>query len=186
LQDRDSYSGVSAAEESNRGPLTRVLICENDPAMRSALADLILSYPTLELAGVASDPDEASDIARSTRVDAALLDVRMPKGGGPRAAQLVRGQHPRARIVAFSAHAEREVVLEMLLAGASEYLIKGVDENSIADALQRTGYGHLGMPVMELEEMVFALIDRLREAEQVVAPPPPPPPAWEEPTAMVR
>ena len=155
--------------------MTRVLICENDPVMRSALADLILSYPTLELAGVASDPDEAGDIARQGPIDAALLDVRMPKGGGPRAASLVRSCHPKARIVAISAHAEREVVLQMLLAGASEYLIKGVDENSIADALQRTGYGHLGMPLMELEEMVFTLVERLRAATEAVPPPPPPP-----------
>lgn len=154
--------------------MTRVLICENDPAMRAALADLILSYPTLELAGVACDPDEADHVARNGRIDAALLDVRMPNGGGPRAATLVRAHHPKARIVAFSAHAEREVVLEMLLAGASEYLVKGVDENSIADALQRTGYGHLGMPVMELEEMVFTLVERLRTAEGAGPPPPPP------------
>ena len=146
------------------GPLTRVLLCENDPAMRAALADLILSYPTLELVAATSDPDEAGEVARQNHIDAALLDVRMPKGGGPRAARLVREHNPGARIVALSAHAEREVVLEMLLAGASEYLIKGADENAIGDALQRTGYGHLGMPSMELEEMVFALVERLRAA----------------------
>lgn len=144
---------------------TRVLLCENDPAMRAALADLILSYPTLELVAATADPDEAGDAASRTRVDAALLDVRMPKGGGPRAARLVREHNPDARIVALSAHAEREVVLEMLLAGAREYLIKGMDEHAIADALQRTGYGHLGMPAMELEEMVFTLVERLRQAE---------------------
>ena len=156
---------MNLADELPQGQTTHVLICENDPAMRAALADLVLSYPTLELVGAASDPDEAGEVARSGRVDAALLDVRMPKGGGPRAARLVRAQHPKARIVAFSAHAEREVVLEMLLAGASEYLIKGVDEHSIADALQRTGYGRLGMPVMELEEMIFALVERVRRSE---------------------
>jgi DNA-binding NarL/FixJ family response regulator len=166
--------------------MTRVLICENDPAMRAALADLILSYPMLELAGVASDPDEADDIARGGRVDAALLDVRMPKGGGPRAARLVRAQHPGARIVALSAHAEREVVLEMLLAGASEYLIKGVDEGSIADAVQRTGYGHLGMPLMELEEMVFALVERLRAANEALPPPPPADELYPDPIRLVR
>lgn len=177
---------MNQAGEGIRGPTTRVLICENDPAMRAALADLILSYPTLELAGVAADPDEAGDVARSGRVDAALLDVRMPKGGGPRAARLVRAVHPAARIVAFSAHAEREVVLEMLLAGASEYLIKGVDENSIADALQRTGYGHLGMPLMELEEMIFALVDRLRAVSDPAPPPAPPGVPLAEPARVVR
>lgn len=146
-----------------RGRTTRVLLCENDPAMRAALADLILSYPTLELVAATADPEEAGDIAGRAQVDAALLDVRMPKGGGPRAARLIRQHNPGARIVALSAHAERDVVLEMLLAGASEYLIKGMDEHAIADALQRSGYGHLGMPAMELEEMVFALIERLRE-----------------------
>jgi DNA-binding NarL/FixJ family response regulator len=89
----------------------------------------------------------------------------MPHGGGPRAAHIVRESNRDARIVAFSAHAEREVVLEMLLAGASEYLIKGVDDHAIADALQRQGYGHLSMPTLELEEMIFALVERLRIAE---------------------
>lgn len=165
---------MSQGDGATGGRITRVLLCENDPAMRAALADLILSYPDLELVAATSDPEEAGEVAHRTRVDAALLDVRMPKGGGPRAARLVREHNPGARIVAFSAHAEREVVLEMLLAGASEYLIKGLDESTIADALQRSGYGHLGMPAMELEEMVFALVERLRSlsaaAQETAAP----------------
>ena len=146
-----------------------MLICENDKVMRDALADLIASLPSLELAGATGDPDEAAELGASTPFDAALLDVRMPRGGGPRAARLLRALNPEARIVAFSAHADRPVVIEMLLAGADEYLIKGMDDVSIADALQRSGRGHIGLPPAELEEMVFDLAERVNAGAPVGA-----------------
>lgn len=154
-------------EGANR--VTRVLICENDPVMRSALADLIREFPSLQLVATAADPDEAGDVARRVAgIDAALLDVRMPHGGGPRAADLIREHHPDARIVAFSAHADQEVVVAMLLAGASDYLVKGVDDNALVDALQRIGNGRIGLSQAELEEVIFELVARLRARHAVV------------------
>lgn len=146
----------------------RVLVCENDPVMRSALGDLIESVPGLQLTGVATDADSAGDAAARTRPDVALLDVRMPGGGGPEAARLIRAQCPHTRLIAFSAHADRAVVLEMLRAGVTEYLIKGVDEDELIDAIRRTGRGRLGLTNVEMSELVFDLVDLLAAAEQRV------------------
>jgi DNA-binding NarL/FixJ family response regulator len=141
--------------------VTRVLICENDPIMRSALCDLIESVPALELVGSAGDADAAGEQAIATTPDAAVIDVRMPGGGGPRAARLIREHAPDARLIAYSAFADREVVVAMLQAGVDEYLIKGVDDAQLIDAIRRTGRGRIGLPAMELQELLFDLAQML-------------------------
>jgi DNA-binding NarL/FixJ family response regulator len=141
--------------------VTRVLICENDPIMRSALCDLIESVPSLQLVGSAGDADAAGEQAIATTPDAAVIDVRMPGGGGPRAARLIREHAPDARLIAYSAFADREVVVAMLQAGVDEYLIKGVDDSQLIDAIRRTGRGRIGLPAMELQELLFDLAQML-------------------------
>lgn len=148
--------------------LIRVLVCENDPVMRSALSDLIRSVPGLQLTGVAADAEAAGAEAARGEPDVALLDVRMPGGGGPEAARLIRAQCPQTRLIAFSAHADRAVVLKMLRAGATEYLIKGVDDEELIEAIRRTGRGRLGLASLEMSELVFDLVDMLAAAEQRV------------------
>lgn len=145
--------------------MKRVLVCENDPVLRSALADLVDAHPTLELLAATSDPSEIPAAIADQAPDCALLDVRMPHGGGPAAARLLRARDPATRIVAFSAHADRDMVVEMLLAGAAEYLVKGADTARVIEALERTGHGHLSLPLVQLEELVFDLVDRVHATE---------------------
>ena len=56
----------------------------------------------------------------------------------------------------------------MLRAGVTEYLIKGVDEDDLIDAIRRTGRGRLGLTHVEMSELVFDLVDLLAAAEQQV------------------
>ena len=65
----------------------RVLVADDEPAVRAALAELIETEDTLELVGTAKDAQEAIELAIRERPDVALLDVKMPAGGGPRAAR---------------------------------------------------------------------------------------------------
>jgi DNA-binding NarL/FixJ family response regulator len=106
------------------GPIT-VLIAEDEPGVRDALADLIRTDDRLVLIGAAGDADQAIDLAREHRPDVALLDVKMPSGGGPRATREIRVLSPETRVVALSAYEDRATVLEMLRAGAAGYLVKG-------------------------------------------------------------
>jgi DNA-binding NarL/FixJ family response regulator len=144
---------------------TRVLVCENDPVMRSALCALIESVPGLELVGWAEDADSAAERAEETLPDAAVIDVRMPGGGGPRAASLIRQLVPTARLIAYSAHAERDSVLRMVRAGAQEYLVKGLDDADLVDAVRRTGRGRISLPAVELQELLLDLAQLLAETE---------------------
>lgn len=143
----------------------RVLLCENDPAMSSSLEALIADTPGMTVVGIAGDADAAAHLAEQTQPDAAILDVRMAGGGGPRAARLIGQRAPDTRLVAFSAYADRATVLAMLRAGADEYLVKGVDDADLLEALRRSGRGRISLPPIDMEELLVEVVEMLRVAE---------------------
>jgi response regulator of citrate/malate metabolism len=116
---------VATAVEQALQETLRVLVCDDDGVMSAAVSDLVRDSPGPELVGVATDASSAAALAAETQPDVVLLDVRMPGGGGAIAARLIHDSVPDARLVAFSAHADRRIVLQMLRAGAVEYLVKG-------------------------------------------------------------
>ncbi|MGZ5213939.1 MAG: EAL domain-containing protein, partial [Actinomycetota bacterium] len=95
----------------------------------------------LELVGIAKDADEAIRIASLRRPDVALLDVRMPGGGGPRAAREIHRRSPGSRIVALSAFVDDRSVDEMLASGATSYITKDASFDDIVDAIVRSVKG---------------------------------------------
>lgn len=124
-------------DDRDIGPTIRVLVAEDEEQLQTAICDLIRSEKDFEVVAVASSADEAIEQAREHHPDVALLDVRMPGGGGPRAAAEIRSVSPATRSLALSAYADGSNVLEMLRAGAIGYLIKGDSPEEIHDAVRR-------------------------------------------------
>ncbi|HEV8420179.1 MAG TPA: response regulator transcription factor, partial [Actinomycetota bacterium] len=118
-------------KRGNQAVSIRVLVAEDAPVMRTALAALISADPALELVGTAEDAVEAIEMARATRPDVAIVDVKMPGGGGSRATREILWHSPETRVLALSARAERDCVLEMRAAGAACYLLKGMPAQQI-------------------------------------------------------
>lgn len=100
--------------------------------VRQVLVDLMSHDQRLDCAAVAGDAIEAIDLARRLQPDVAVLDVKMPGGGGPRAARDIRSVSPSTRIIAFSAFDDRAAKAEMHRAGALAFLVKG---SSVRDLL---------------------------------------------------
>jgi EAL domain-containing protein (putative c-di-GMP-specific phosphodiesterase class I)/CheY-like chemotaxis protein len=125
----------------------RVLVADDDDHVRGALADIVRAEPGLALVGLAADAQEAIDAAVRERPDVALVDVRMPGGGGPEAARVIRQRAPGTRVMALSASDDRATVLEMLEAGAIGYLLKGSSIDQILEAVQHAALGHSSLAV---------------------------------------
>jgi DNA-binding NarL/FixJ family response regulator/EAL domain-containing protein (putative c-di-GMP-specific phosphodiesterase class I) len=117
----------------------RVLLADDEPAIRSAMRELIEREEELDVVGVAADADEAIELAMRTKPDVAVLDVRMPGGGGPRAAAEIRRLSPATATIAFSAYQDRTSVLSMLDAGAIGYLVKGAPNAEIVATIHSAG-----------------------------------------------
>jgi EAL domain-containing protein (putative c-di-GMP-specific phosphodiesterase class I)/DNA-binding NarL/FixJ family response regulator len=117
-----------------------VLIADDEAAVRAALAAGLDLEPVFTLAGSAATAAEAIALATDTRPDVALVDFEMP-GGGQKAVRGILERSPATRVVALSGSSEQHVVLEMLRAGATSYLVKGADPAAIAETILRSASG---------------------------------------------
>jgi len=151
----------SLAASSLIASITRVLVCEDENALRNALCDLIAGADGLELVGAAADADEAIALARENRPDVVLVDVKMPNGGGERAVREICAEVPATRVVALSAYEDRATVISTLRAGAVGYLAKGVPPDEILEAIERAARGQASLTVATVSEVVGALSDDL-------------------------
>ncbi len=153
------------------GSRVRVLVAEDEEQLRAALCDLITGEEGIELVAVAVDADEAIEHARTLKPDVALLDMRMPGGGGSRAAREIGAVSPGTRAIALSAYDDRSNVLEMLGAGAIGYLVKGGPPAEIVEAIRRAARDQSSLPATILAELLGDLYrdDAERsDAEEVV------------------
>lgn len=147
-----------------------MLIADDDPVLRDALAALIQAEESMELVGVATDAGQVVELAGTLAPDVAVIDVRMPEGGGAAAARGIRQVSPSTRIVALSAYEDRTTVLEMLRAGAVGYVVKGTSTREIAEAISRS---YLGQSTLSAEittdvvdELASQLVRESKEAER--------------------
>ena len=145
------------------GPLIHVLIAEDEPDVRAALVDLIDSDPEMRVVGEAADADQAIKLAADVKPDVALVDVKMPGGGGGKAAREIRTVCPQAHVVALSAYEDRRTVLEMLRAGVTGYIVKGTPAEDILYTIRRSmqGQGSLSVEVTaDVMQELAALLER--------------------------
>ncbi|MEQ0564065.1 response regulator transcription factor [Amycolatopsis sp. NEAU-NG30] len=117
----------------------RVLISDDDVMIRDVLREVLESESDIAVVAVAGDADEAIRLAEQHRPAVAVLDVRMPGGGGARAAREIARRSPETAILAFSAYADRTSIAGLAAAGVTEYLVKGAPNTAIVEAVRRLG-----------------------------------------------
>jgi DNA-binding NarL/FixJ family response regulator len=117
----------------------RVLISDDDELIRAVLKEVLDEEPDIAVVAVARDADEAIRLAEHHQPAVAVLDVRMPGGGGARAAREIARCSPDTAILAFSAYADRASMAGLAAAGVTEYLVKGVPNTKIVEAVRRLG-----------------------------------------------
>src|SRR5438874_3900283 len=148
----------------------RILVAEDDPGVRAALVGLIQAEPAFQLAGEVAGAAEAVEVAAKQQPDVAVIDVRMPGGGGPAAVGGIKRRSPATRMLAFSAADDRATVLEMLEAGVVGYLVKGSSIESIVDSIEQAagGQGSLSVEITGdvIEELVGQLSVRRRAEDR--------------------
>jgi DNA-binding response OmpR family regulator len=113
-----------ALQRGSTTVMITVLVADDEPMIRRALADMLNEQPGVSVIGVARDRDGAVALAGLLRPTVAVLDVRMP-GGGAEAARQIGLVSPRTRLVAHSAFDDRPSRTAMLAAGAGDYIVKG-------------------------------------------------------------
>lgn len=118
----------------------RLIVADDDPFVRSMLPAQLES--AFDCVGTAADAAAAVELVAVERPDIVILDVNMPRGGAIRATREIAARCPGTVIVILSGDEARDGVIDLLEAGASSYLRKGVDPRELAQHLRAA----LGIP----------------------------------------
>jgi EAL domain-containing protein (putative c-di-GMP-specific phosphodiesterase class I)/CheY-like chemotaxis protein len=137
----------------------RVVIADDDRSIREVLIELIDADESVTLVGVATTGLEAVAVCREQQPDVALMDVRMPGGGGIRAVLQLKTVAPTTRVLVLSAYADSGAVTEMIRAGAVGYLVKGTSVTEIRAAIKRASRGEPSLS----QEVAPVVVEELRE-----------------------
>ena len=114
----------------------RVMIVDDHVMVRTGLATILKVSPDLKLVAEANDGQEAVDLCEQTQPDVILMDVVMPKMDGVTATRIIRERWPQVQIIAVTSFQEKELVQDILAAGAIGYLLKNVSMNDLTAAIR--------------------------------------------------
>ena len=126
---------------SETPPGLRVVVADDQRAVREALATLLDVLPGIEIVGLAADGEEAVALAVETRPDVVLMDLRMPRLDGAGATRRIMAEAPGVRVVVLTTFADDASILDALEAGASGYLTKDAGRHQIDLAVRSAAAG---------------------------------------------
>ncbi|MBT2393741.1 response regulator transcription factor [Streptomyces sp. ISL-1] len=121
----------------------KVLLADDQALLRSAFRVLVDSEPDMEVVGEAADGAEAVALARSTKADVVLMDIRMPGTDGLAATRTISADPELAdvRVVMLTTFEVDEYVVQSLRAGASGFLGKGAEPDELLNAIRIAAAG---------------------------------------------
>ncbi|MFE9820724.1 response regulator [Streptomyces sp. NPDC005791] len=104
--------------------MIRVLVTDDEPLIRAGIRMILSSADDIDVVAEAADGREAVELARSQRVDVALLDIQMPVMDGLTALAELRRTAPQVRVLILTTFGERHNVLRALTGGGAGFLLK--------------------------------------------------------------
>jgi DNA-binding NarL/FixJ family response regulator len=121
----------------------RVVLADDQALIRSGFRVLIDSAEDLEVVGEAASGDDAVRLARSTRADVVLMDIRMPGTDGIAATQAITDDDDLAgvKVVVLTTFEIDAYVIEAVRAGASGFLSKSIEPADLLDAIRTVAGG---------------------------------------------
>jgi two-component system, NarL family, nitrate/nitrite response regulator NarL len=148
----------------------RVLVVDDHTLFRRGLIALLAGDARFQVVAEAGDANEAHQRAAQTQPDVILLDNHMPGVKGVDALAGFKAVAPQARVLMLTVSEDERDLAAALRGGARGYLLKTMDSEMLASAIQRTMAGE---SVVSLE-MTSKLVNAFQTGQGTVTPPPPP------------
>lgn len=115
--------------------MIRILIADDHAIVRQGLRQVLALVPDLELVGEAKNGWEVIEQVRAGDLNLLLLDMTMPGPSGVELIKRVREEAPRLPILVLSMHGESQIAGRAIKAGASGYLTKDSEPETLIAAI---------------------------------------------------
>jgi len=120
----------------------RVLIADDQRAVREGLAMLVGLTDDIQVVGTAANGVEAVALANELRPDVVLMDLRMPEMEGAEATRTIRTAQPDVNVLVLTTYADDDSLFPALQAGAHGYLTKDASAEEIERAIRAVANGN--------------------------------------------
>ena len=137
----------------------RVVLSDNHALVRQGLKAL-LERDGFQVAGEASDGQEAVSLASNVRPDVAILDISMPILNGIDAARELQKSSQRTRTILLTRHDEDQYVTEALRAGVKGYVLKNQAATDLVHAIREVSRGGIYLSPNISRTVVEALVSK--------------------------
>ena len=158
---------------SEREPI-RVITVDDHEVVRGGIKYALLDCDDIELVGEAYDGEDAVRLCQQTQPDVALMDLMMPGMDGVKTTRAIRERCPNVQILVLSSFHDKDLVPRAMQAGAIGYLLKGVSNQDLVEAIRAAHTGQSVLAKEAVADLVQAAIpspqlgDDLSEREREV------------------
>ncbi len=114
----------------------RIFVVEDQPKILKNMIKLLGDFDEVDIVGTAMSGEDALPAIGKIRPEVVLLDLGLPHMSGIDVTREVKKDHPEIEILIFTIFDEEDKVLEAIQAGASGYLLKGMEAEKIVEAIR--------------------------------------------------
>jgi DNA-binding NarL/FixJ family response regulator len=142
--------------------MIRVLIADDQRAVREGLAMLVGLTDDIEVIGTAGNGLEAIHLATELQPDVVLMDLRMPEMEGAEATRAIRAAQPETHVLVLTTYADDDSLFPALQAGAHGYLTKDASAEEIERAIRAVADGHTHLDPAIQQRLVTTVLRTTR------------------------
>lgn len=113
-----------------------VLICDDDPIVREALAGYVDRDPGLEVVAAVDNAEDALERLTEPGTDVVLMDLALPGMDGITATRIIRTRRPDVAVLMLTTFGTDEQVKEAIGAGAAGFLLKSTSAAALVAAVR--------------------------------------------------
>jgi len=120
----------------------RVYIVDDHEVVRRGVASLLATDPELEVVGQTGSASVALREILELRPDVAVLDANLADGTGVDVCREMRAVDPEIKGLILTTYDDPDAISAAILAGASGYVLKKIEGNSLLNGIKLVAGGH--------------------------------------------
>ncbi len=148
--------------------MVRLLLADDHAMLRDGLRRS-LEAEGFDVVGEARDGVEAIRLAEELRPDVVLMDVSMPVLDGVEATRILHARWPEIPVVVLTMHADDDLIVRAVRAGAAGYLVKSCSMTEVVDAVRLAVGGDTSLSPNLAAGMLDELTGPIEETERVIS-----------------
>ncbi|ANF98498.1 MULTISPECIES: response regulator [Paenibacillus] len=140
----------------------KILLADDHQLFREGLKRILNMEDDLEVIGECGDGIQVLEFCNHTPPEVVLMDINMPIENGVEATEKLRELFPDIKVIILSIHDDESYVFETLRKGASGYLLKDMEAESLVNAIRSVVEGHAyihpkvtGKLIQQLRRMTY-------------------------------